>query len=290
MTEEERITVENIYLYLIIFLASGVFFSVVGIISNVRLLLFVGEVLIAGGAFAIIVNKMLSRYTLYTFGRRLGIEPTETLLAGISRVILKQKFLILQRDTQWQLIGSQESSLWSVKNRNIIDLICEENIDGLVFERAATTNEEISVPTIMVIDMINDTISKPPLNDIPEFSWPGHIKYRIEYNFRAKRPYRIEQYVEYPPSNDPSKDDFIDTGVFSDTLSTKLSITFQGIDPKGFFFEAYIVDDTHTKYKNLKVTPLSDNQVIVVEHGYEDLKKIGFTRKGDHIFFWHKPL
>jgi hypothetical protein len=287
MTEEERFTVENIYLYLIIFLLSGVSFSVVGIISNVRLFVFVGEVLIAGGAFAIIVNRILSRYTIYTFGRRLGIEPKETLLAGISRVVSEQKFIMVQRDVQWQLIESQENPLWSVKRQDTMNLLIgEKNIDGLVFERAATTEEGIPLPTIKVIDMINDTISKPPLNDIHEFSWPGHIKYKIEYNFKAKRPYRVVQYVEYPPCNNPSND-FLSTVVFSDTLLTKLSITFQGIEPEDFFFEAYIEDDTHNRYKDLKVT-LSGNQVIVAEPGHED--SIGFTRKGDFIFFWHKPL
>jgi hypothetical protein len=289
MTGEERFVVENIYLYLIIFLLSGVFFSVVGIISNVRLFVFVGEVFIAGGAFAIIVNKILSRYTIYTFGRQLGVEPKETLLAAISRVVTKQKFKILKRDVQWQLIGSQESSLWSVKREDTIDIqIGEENMDGIVLERAATTEVDIPLPaTLRVIDLINDTISKPIQKDIPEFSWPGHKRYKIEYSFKAESPYRIEQYIEYPPCNDPSKDDFIDTAVFSDTMFTKLSITFQGINPNDFFFEAYVIDEMYTKYKNLKVT-LSGNQVKVAELGHEDL--IGFTRKGDQIFFWHKPL
>lgn len=290
MSEEEWFTVENIYLYFIIFLLCGVFFTVLGIISNVRLFVFFGEVIIAGGVFGIIVNLILSRYTTYTFGRQLGVQPNETLLAGISRVVSKRKFIILKRDIEWQLIASQRSSeCWSAKRRdNTTLLIGEEDIDGIAFDRAATAEEELPLPIIVVKDKINDTISKPTISDIPEFSWPGRKKYKIEYIFKAKGSYRIEQVIEYPPCNNPSTNDFVLVDVFSDTLSTKLSITFQGIELNKYFFEAYIEDEMHVRYKDFKVTPSSNNKVIVAEPGYEGL--IGFTNKGDYIFFWHKPL
>lgn len=291
MSKEEW--VENIYLYFIIFLLSGVFFTVLGIISNVRLFVFFGEVVITGGVFGIIVNLILSRYTTYTFGRQLGIQPKETLLAGISRVVSKRKFIILKRDIEWQLIASQRSSeCWSAKRLdNMTLLIVEEDIDGVVFERAATASDgrELPLPIIEVKDMINDIISKPVISDIPEFSWPGRKKYKIKYIFKAKGSYIIKQVIEYPPCNDPSKDDFVAIEVLGDTLSTKLSITFQGIELNNkYFFEAYIEDDMHVRYKDFKVTPPSNNKVIVEEPGYDGL--IGFTRKGDFILFWHKPL
>lgn len=279
----KRILLERIFLVAITILIIGI--VIIYVFPPYHL---VGEILISGGFFGILIELFLGSHEKFVLRREiLGIGDKDTLITKLLEME-RGNYTQYERRSFWKLIEVGDP-MWASEHYEEADVVIgKENIGNINFFRGTALADLSEMkPEVIIIDRGKE---RPPTRVTPmtEISVGGTMYFKIEYPFRAEANYTLKIRTVFPPHMKKDKD-YLRFVPRVDTARHKVTIEFPPeVTCEDYKFTSYVLNTRFERVRELDIIESEKvkNQCILEEEGYE--KYIGPLKGGDAILFFYE--
>jgi hypothetical protein len=215
---------------------------------------FVGETLISGGTFAVLVYLILEEHTNFIMREKhLGLDKGQTLFEALnSRGINSSKYFYKQRDYEWEFFGGNAEN-WEGKVKDTITLGVNQEISHLTFRREADIKTQDTLEACEIKDLtMHEIVAHVQPEIIPDLSIPNKKYFRLVFKFLADHEYQISLNYQYPPSMSKVFD-YIHMLNPVLTHRSKISLKIPAdFDPEKYTIDCYVINSRYEQVKTLE--------------------------------------
>ena len=277
MLDYKKILMENIFYLATLFLFIGIIFY----IYLPSAYSFVGEVLIMGGFFGVLVYFIVNRHEEYILREKiLGIGGGNLLARLAERTGAPLDYIYEQREITLKFLDIGKDK-WGVGMSDQIGLgVRDRDVNDLII----TIPVELGKKELSISITDKKTGTKRPANPelLSDISTLKSKYYKINYDFKANQSYYLEIDCKYPKPKMNPQEDYAEFVVPIQTNETFLTIEF----PKGIAqnvkSDAFIQDTRFRKIMDLGCR-VENNSLIIYEEGYKN--HLGPLLPGSRIMF-----